>query len=134
MLFRSTSATLKFTAGTDDDFVHHYIVKLINQANGSTVQKLVMLTDFYRYSDLDKMSKTLSYSLGTVANNTNYRVEITAVDSWDKESNTLTYEFKTGDAPDVPSELPAPYTELDFSGGTLKDSNDKLNITIKGAR
>lgn len=129
-----TSATLKFTAGTDDDFVHHYIVKLINQANESTVQKLVMLTDFYRYSDLDKMSKTLSYSLGTVANNTNYRVEITAVDSWNKESNTLTYEFKTGDAPDVPSELPAPYTELDFSGGTLKDSNDKLNITIKGAK
>lgn len=130
----NTNATLKFDAGTDDDFVHHYIIDLIDAETGRVANHISLLSDFYLHATNDKMENEITVSLGTVTPGKNFIIEITAVDSWDAKSNKLKYEFSSGEAAEISAVLPPTYADLVFSDGKITDMNNKLTVSIVGAK
>ena len=98
--------SVEFASGVDDEFVHHYVVSL--SENGKVISTKKILADFYRHPDPSEMkpSWSVSFSLEdlpesfTVLDSIGlpvlkpgtYTVSLTAVDSWDAESESLTKE------------------------------------------
>ena len=85
------SVTIRFDAATDDTFAHHYTMEF--KIAGKTRKTFNILSDFYRASSPDKMSKTLSLTLGTLSPN-DYEVILTAYDSWGVASEPISLTFK----------------------------------------
>jgi hypothetical protein len=81
---------VKFAAGTDDEFVHHYIMTV--SKDGKVVAAKKILTDFYLHPQPSQMKTEWSQPLGTMDPG-KYTVSLTAYDSWDAASNTLKSEF-----------------------------------------
>lgn len=128
------SATLTFDTGKDDDLVHHYEITVRDTDHDRTLKKFTHLSDFYKYPTPDKMSKEMTISLGVLTANTNYEVEIVAVDSWGLKSAPLKATVKTASDEDKTSALPEAYADIDFAGGKATDSKGNLNISVKGAK
>lgn len=127
------AGNISIAAGTDDDFVHHYVIKVIDKASGTTVNTYNVLSDFYHTANPSDMSKDFSWSIAALPAG-EYKVVVTAVDSWDAVSNELSVEFKIGgEASELPSELPEPYADIDFEGGQAVDTKGKLDITVNNA-
>ncbi len=128
-----SGATLTVPAGSDDDLVHHYNVTVKNGTTGQ-VSTYKFLSDFYRHSQVSGMAKTLTFPLDDLTTPGEYVVEVVAVDSWDAESGKITCEKTIGDAGgSLSAELPEVYTDFEFSGGTVTDTNGKFDITVNGA-
>ncbi len=116
-----------FDAGTDDDFVHHYIVKLTDLSTGTVTNEIKYLTDFYLYSNpAESMAKSLTISLGTLKAGAEYKVEVIAVDSWDAQSAALTTTINVSS--ESTSELPEAYGDFDFVNGEVVDTKGKFTI------
>ncbi len=128
----SNVATVSFNAGADDDFVHHYIVKVTNVKTGAVISESKYLTDFYLYSNpAESMKKELSYSIGTLTAGTDYKIEVVAVDSWDAQSNALTATVSVTDTDT--SVLPEAIVDIDFNAdGTATDVKGNSTVTLIG--
>lgn len=83
--------SFKFAAGTDDEFVHHYIV-MVKQVRKLVVEKKI-LSDFYRCPDAADMKKEYEVKLGHLAPG-KYEVYVTAFDSWGAEAAPVGQSFE----------------------------------------
>ncbi len=88
-------ATAKWAAGTDDEFVHHYVLTL--KKGGAVVATKKILADFYKSAKTSGMKKEWTRSLGNVSNGT-YELTLEAYDSWDAAAKPLTKTFVVGAA------------------------------------
>ena len=86
-------ATAKWAAGTDDEFVHHYVLTL--KKGGSVVTTKKILADFYKSAKTSGMKKEWTRSLGNVSDGT-YELTLEAFDSWDAAAKPLTKTFVVG--------------------------------------
>lgn len=92
-----------FPAGTDDEFVHHYVVSF--SKDGKLICEKKILADFYKYPQTSMMKPSWKVSLtiddliehdalsssGSFEPGV-YSISLTAYDSWDASSETLTRE------------------------------------------
>ena len=93
-----------FPAAADDEFVHHYEVSLSRDGKVLCTKKI--LADFYKHPDPARMKSSwdLTFTVEDLpedhvsADNQilpgRYTVSLTAFDSWDAESETLTKEIE----------------------------------------
>jgi hypothetical protein len=124
-------ATLSFDAGTDDSFVHHYKIKVTNAKSGAIMFNRKWLSDFYLEANPENRAKTLTISIGRVISGKSYKVEITAVDSWGAESETLTATFTASDNFD--GTLPNALVDIDFNeDGTVTDKKGVATVELVG--
>ena len=86
-------ATAKWAAGTDDEFVHHYVLTL--RKGGTVVTTKKILADFYKSAKTSGMKKEWTRSLGNVTDGT-YELTLEAYDSWDAAAKPLTKTFQVG--------------------------------------
>ena len=86
-------ATAKWAAGTDDEFVHHYVLTL--KKGGTVVTTKKILADFYKSAKTSGMRKEWARSLGSLENGT-YELTLEAYDSWDAAAEPLTKTFQIG--------------------------------------
>lgn len=86
-------ATAKWAAGTDDEFVHHYVLTLKKGAAVVTTMKI--LADFYKSAKTSGMRKEWTRSLGKVTDGT-YELTLEAFDSWDAAAKPLKKTFQVG--------------------------------------
>ena len=77
--------SVRFAAGTDDEFVHTYFVTV--RRGGETVCTKKILSDFYHEPQTSLMKK--AWSLEIPLESGEYEIELSARDSWDAVSNTL---------------------------------------------
>ena len=89
----STDITASFAAGSDDEFVHDYVLKLFK--DGEEVSTKRILSDFYLHASTSEMKKTWTVDYGMLKSG-NYSFSLTAYDSWGAESNTITKDFVSG--------------------------------------
>lgn len=86
--------TVTFPAGTDDEFVHHYVVTL--SCGDSVLVTKKILADFYKHPVPKMMKPSWTVSFGPdemdSARTGKYSVSLTAYDSWDASSGTLAKE------------------------------------------
>ncbi len=87
------AATAKWAAGTDDEFVHHYVLTL--RKGGAVVTTKKILADFYKSAKTSGMKKEWTRSLGNVSDGT-YELTLEAFDSWDAAAKPLTKTFVVG--------------------------------------
>ncbi len=80
------SDSLRFAAGTDDEFVHHYVISI--KKDGTLVGTKRILADFYRHPQTSGMKKTWTRPLGKLEEGS-YEISVVAYDSWDAASNTI---------------------------------------------
>lgn len=83
--------SFKFAAGTDDEFVHHYVV-MVKQVRKLVVEKRI-LSDFYRNPQPSDMKKEYEVKLGSLAPG-KYEVYVTAFDSWGAEAAPVGRSFE----------------------------------------
>ena len=83
--------TATFAGGSDDEFVHHYI--LVLNRDGKEICRKKILSDFYRHPQTSGMKKTWSRALGVLPEG-EYSLTLTAYDSWGAESNPINIKFK----------------------------------------
>jgi predicted small lipoprotein YifL len=122
---------LTFTAGTDDSFVHHYEIKVTNTTDNAVVKEVKWLTDFYLYTDTADMAQTYSVGLGAVVGGKEYKVEVTAVDSWGAKSTTATTTFTVPEGFD--GTLPDALVDVEFNAdGTATDKMGNATIDLVG--
>ena len=74
------AVTAKWAAGTDDEFVHDYVVTL--KQGGSVIATKKILADFYKYPKFSSMKKEYSQALGSVSTSSPFEVTLVANDSW----------------------------------------------------
>lgn len=86
-------ATAKWAAGTDDEFVHHYVLTL--RKGGTVVTTKKILADFYKSAKTSGMKKEWARSIGNVTDGT-YELTLEAYDSWDAAAKPLTKTFQVG--------------------------------------
>lgn len=126
------AVSVSFAAGTDDEFVHHYKI-VITEKNGTVVATHNILADFYRHADPADMKQTWEKELAAIPRGGTYEVSLTAYDSWDAESNTLTKEITTADKEPENPVLPEAYVDFDFQDGAVTDTKGNVTVEIKGA-
>ena len=99
--------SVEFASGVDDEFVHHYVVSL--SEDGKVILSKKVLSDFYRHPDPSAMKPSWSVPFPLedlpesftaldpiglpILKPGTYTVSLTAVDSWDAKSETLTKEI-----------------------------------------
>jgi len=81
----SGKATVRWAAGTDDEFVHTYFITV--RRGGEVVCTKKVLSDFYHVPRTSLMKP--SWSLDIPLDPGEYEISLSARDSWDAESNTL---------------------------------------------
>ena len=86
-------AKASWAAGTDDEFVHHYVLTV--KKSGITVVTKKILADFYKHAKTLDMRTEWTRSLGVLDDGV-YEVSLVAYDSWDAASKPLTKRFQVG--------------------------------------
>ena len=86
-------AKATWAAGTDDEFVHHYVLTV--KKAGVTVVTKKILADFYKHAKTSGMRTEWTRSLGAF-NDGVYEVSLVAYDSWDAASKPLVKTFQVG--------------------------------------
>lgn len=122
----STTYELEFGAAEDDEFAHHYEVKIAHDEEEKTLK---ILSDFYRCPQVADMKKVWKRNVGALSTGS-YTVKVTAIDSWGVSSNTVTTSFRID--PPKPAE-PEVYADVDFSAGSVTDSKGKAVLTNHSA-
>lgn len=124
------SVTVNFTAGTDDDLIHHYVLQVLE--GGAVKESYNILSDFYRHGKVSDMKKEYSIDLvETYSRGAKYQIALVAYDSWGKESNKVVYAYEPKlDVSKVT--FPDVYADIDFANGTATDTKGKINIELVG--
>ena len=123
------TVTAKFAAGSDDEFVHHYVLTV--SKGGSVIATKRVLADFYRCAQPSGMKGSWTQSLGNLGTG-EYEVSLTAYDSWDASSNKLTKQFKVDAGTPEPAKPAEVLADMDFASGSVKDLKGKLDIVNHG--
>ena len=89
----AAASSVSFSAGTDDEFVHDYLLTLKKDA--STVMTKKILADFYKHAKPGDMKKEWNVELGTLEKG-EYELTIVANDSWGAQSDPLVKNFTVG--------------------------------------
>ena len=86
--------TLAFKAGTDDDLIHYYKVTITE--GDQVVEEAKLLADSYLLASPADMKTlwTLELAADTYFKGHTYTIALTAYDSWEAESNTVTYTYQ----------------------------------------
>ena len=131
-----TNSSVTVYAASDDDFAHHYKV-VVKNLTLNTIENFNFLSDFYRHKQPSEMATELTFPL-SISDLGAYRVEVTAIDSWNAESNMMYCEKLVGDvgggsSEELPAELPAVYTDFEFVNGQITDTKNKFTVDIQGA-
>ena len=121
-----SSTVVEWAKAQDDEFAHHY--SLVLYKDGSYVNSWKYLADFYLHPQASGMKDKWSVSVGSLTAGT-YEVKLTAYDSWDA-SATVTKSFTIEGPEPMQKGL---YADIDFTGGTPRDSKGKVTVTNKGA-
>lgn len=87
------AVTAKWGAGTDDEFVHHYVLTL--KKGGKVVSTKKILADFYKSAKTSGMKKEWTRSLGNLDNGS-YELTLEAFDSWDAAATPIKKAFQVG--------------------------------------
>lgn len=82
-----------FSAGSDDEYVHHYTAELKNASTGESIKTYKILSDFYRNADFADMQKSLGAFPLPELENGEYTIILKAFDAWDAESAPCEYNF-----------------------------------------
>ena len=85
--------TVRFAAGTDDEFVHHYGISVRN--GFATVATKNYMSDFYRCPQPSQMKNEWECTFASLAEGS-YTVSVIAYDSWGAASAPLTKDFEIG--------------------------------------
>jgi len=85
------TVTAVFSAGTDDEFVHHYVLTVTNSA-GDTVKVKKLLADFYLAPQPEQMKKEWREPFELPAPG-EYTLTLQAFDSWGAESKPVSFSF-----------------------------------------
>jgi len=80
------SGVVKFDAGKDDEFVHHYVLTV--SKGSSTIVSKKILADFYRVAQPSQMKSNYSVAVGDLPEG-DYTLRLVAYDSWDAASEPL---------------------------------------------
>ena len=86
--------SVSWTAGSDDEFVHHYVLEL--KKGSATVATKKVLADFYRAPQPSMMKSEYTLSLGDLEAGT-YQLTLVPWDSWDASSAPLEKSFTVSD-------------------------------------
>lgn len=134
---KEASADLTFTQGqnedkNDDGWVHSYRIKAVNKNTGKADVDKLTFSDYY----MPPMQKELTKTVTGLADDTEYRIEVTAINPFQKESTQkLAADIKT--APllteeELKKEAPkADLLDVDFITGTADDKSDAAHEAIK---
>ena len=122
--------TVSFLAGTDDDVIHHYVLEV--KENGTVIETHKILADYYRHGQVaDMKSKYDVKFTSPLSPGGKYEICLTAYDSWDAASSTVTAKFEPVlDITNVT--LPDPYADIDFANGAATDSKGKVTVELVG--
>lgn len=120
---------VKFSAGSDDEFVHHYTISV--KKGDATLSTRRILADFYKHQWPGQMEKSYVQGMGDFASG-NYTLVLEAYDSWDAVTS-VSKDFTVDAGSVIPSSPATLYADIDFSGGSVVDSKGKLTVTNKGA-
>ena len=82
----------KFAKGSDDEFVHHYVLTI--KKDGEVVMTKNILSDYYRNADPAQMRSTWEVALGQLDLG-DFEASLVAYDSWWAKSEPLVTEFST---------------------------------------
>ncbi len=132
------SVKITFPAGTDDDFVHHYVFT-VKDASGKQVKEIFALTDFFCVTDASEMLKTFTYEIALEKGS--YTVDIKAVDCWNAESGVISADFTVKADPSAPDALDSltPYDGAKLKIACIGDSitqgtgvSDQVNDSYPG--
>lgn len=137
---KDASADITFTQGqnedkNDDGWIHSYRIKAVNKGTGKTDVDKLTFSDYY----MPPMKRELTKTITGLSDDTEYRIEITAINPFQKESTQkLTADIKT---PSLLTEeelnKTAPKADLldvDFAGGTASDQSEAGHTAVrKGA-
>lgn len=86
-------ATVEFAAAKDDEFAHHYTLELKNASTDETLKTVKILSDFYRVRIPAEMKKTFSQRI-RLPDADEYKLILTAYDSWGAASEPISHTFK----------------------------------------
>lgn len=81
------AVNVKFYAGEDDEFVHHYVLTL--RKAGAVVATKRILSDFYRHQWFSGMAKSHTVQMGNFGSG-DYTLTVDAYDSWDAHGSATT--------------------------------------------
>lgn len=124
------SIAVEFPSGADDEFVHHYIVKL-SRSDGTILATKKYLADFYKAPQPSGMKPSWSVDFGDQGAG-EYVVSIEAYDSWDA-AGTYNEAFSIK-VPEPPAPVvPEVYADFDFAGGTVVDAKGHITVNNHGA-
>lgn len=133
---KESSADLTFTQGqnedkNDDGWIHSYRIKAVNKTTGKTDVDKLTFSDYY----VPPMKQELTKTLTGLSDDTDYRIEISAVNPFQKESTQkLTADIKTAALltdDELNKEAPkADLLDVDFKTGTADDQSDAKHTTI----
>ena len=86
--------TLAFKAGTDDDLIHYY--KITITEGDQVVEEAKLLADSYLHASPADMKTlwTLELAENTYFKGHTYTISLAAYDSWEAESNIVTYTYQ----------------------------------------
>lgn len=121
---------LTFDAATDDEFAHHYEIEIKHITAGKVINKKI-LSDFYHHAKRSDMKSSYELFLGNLKDG-KYKVTLTAYDSWGAASDTFVYEWESTKG-EVTEKKASLYADFDFSGGTVKDTLGRIEVTNMGA-
>ena len=86
-----TPVSVTFPAGSDDEFVHDYVIT-VSKADGTPMFRKKILADFYYVPKPGMMKKSWTRPLGVFAPGA-YTVTLCARDSWGAQSGTVSRDF-----------------------------------------
>ncbi len=110
------TAKVAFPAATHDDYVHNYNIRV--KLGDTVVMEKLVNGDFYK--DADQQKATWSVPVEGLEPNTTYTVEVTAEESFGKESQPLVAEFTT-DPPLDKTQFNDPMDNFDL----IEDKHEK---------
>lgn len=87
---KTDGITVSFRRGSDDEFVHHYIIDVTSA--DTLVARKKILADFYKCTKPSRMKKEWTIDFNGLQPGT-YKASLLAVDSWGAESNSVSETF-----------------------------------------
>lgn len=83
---KTNSCKAIFPQATDNDVVHHYILKVVN-SDGNIYKQMTLFSRFYLNSD---MPESLDANITDLQPATKYTIKVIAVDSYKNKSTEIT--------------------------------------------